>query len=129
MELLIALGLTPQFLLNFFIWGLSLNITAMLLTRVVVYFTIKGFNQEQRDYMQQWFIRRAAYIKQNNSPNKIIASFLTLFIPTYVWGLNMIYLFCLMQKPGLPGLLYGQMKYDQFSIVQLTKYQHIPAEK
>ncbi|WXB47980.1 hypothetical protein WCWAEYFT_CDS0278 [Vibrio phage VB_VaC_TDDLMA] len=129
MELLIALGLTPQFLLNFFIWGLSLNITAMLLTRVVVYFTIKQFNQEQRDYMNQWFLRRAAYIKQNNSPNKIIASFLTLFLPTYVWGLNMIYLFYLMQKPGLPGLLYGQMKYDQFSIVQLTKYQHIPAEK
>lgn len=122
MEILALLGLSPQLIINFIIIGTIWNILSVLMTRMLTSVAVKNLSDEERAHLQEWYIKRRDFIRDNNSSKKIVLSFLSGFLPTYLWWLNAVFLWHLFTTPGINGIVKGQVHYDKFCIVQLTKY-------
>lgn len=114
-----------QFL--FFGWGLNFCMVglAFILT------SIKAFTLEKDELTQviKFYQMRRGLIKERNRPHLRLISAALAFLPVYHTGIYAVYIWHLITKPGMWGMISATVKSDEMEIIQMVKYEFIDAKK
>lgn len=123
MEILAILGLSPQFLISFCMYGILANIVIGVLRSVIISAKFTTYTPEEKQTYLMFLQSRFAYAKQYNKAYVRFLNFFSFLIPTYTAWLNTVFLWTFLHDTTLNGMMMGLKRYDEFSIFQTVKYK------
>jgi hypothetical protein len=123
MELIDALNLSSATFEEFAIFGWLLNLASVVVVFVFTLIRASTFDAKDNHAVIMFHKTRRYYIEKYTVSWRRILSSLTIFLPTYVAWLNMIYLYYMLKTPGSWGVIKGTMESDKWEIIQIIQYE------
>lgn len=124
-EILYQYGYTPEMFAAFTEFGIIANFVSWAVTFVITFIKLMTLSErDQTEFIKFTRIRRQ-FITQYNSKTKRLIHGLLFLLPMYGVYINTIYLWYVVTKGGLFGIIKGSLVSDSLSIVQVIRYEMV----
>jgi hypothetical protein len=117
--------LTPETVTNFAMVGIAANFAMIFVSFILTTFKAFTLNKTELVEVIKFFKVRKSMIKENNTGSTLFFSHMLIFLPFYTAWIYVVYLWFLMLRPGLWGMISASVNADKFSIIQLVRYEFI----
>lgn len=116
--------ISNDLLINFAMIGILANLASLIVLYLLTLYKTTGLTMNERIEMIKFYRVRQTMIS-GQRPSLVILNNLLVFLPWYAVWISSIYAYYLIRRPGMWGMVSASVKADQFSIIQLVKYEFV----
>ena len=125
------LNIDPTFIIQtieFFWYGFTFNLIGLILLSLVALVSYLTFSSHDRELFIDFVIKRQEKINSGASSLRQLMYTLTIFFPFHTFILSLIFLWKVISRMDVIGLILAVICVDDFHLVQIVRYERVVVE-